>query len=631
MTLLLPSPPEGWKGPAEVVSPLSGFPYQRTIEPAGRSFITLLARFKDGIYIGELEDDDTESEKNGAEEGDAEGEQYSHKHKTLTKDVDDLYDLLGLGHLRWRANDDDIKASYKKMILIYHPDKMKGASGEEQEYNDEIFKKIQKAYDTLCDIKRRRAYDSTDEFDDSIPSEKLADRAEFFKLFLPYFERNARWSIVQPAPHLGDLNTPYPKVKAFYDFWWDFKSWRDFKGDDEHDLEQAESREERRWMEKENEKQKVVKRKEERARLLRLAEMAQKRDPRVKKYEQEQEEAKKQKKRAAGAAKRAAQEEVERAAEAERLKKEEEEKKAAEEAAKIREQKSKDNKNLGKDRTRFRKICKNLATPPSVDDVEILCAKLNGTQLSDLIKAMQGEDPMSAFSDQLKNFKIEDPAAAAERERAAAAAAAAEEEKKADKRKPWTDEELSNLAKGLAKFPGGSAQRWEQIAELVPTKTQREISAKVKEIKEAHFANKGGAAPSNPFDKLKEKVGEVVIESSPSKRHDVEPASPSPAATEPAKTTAATSTTSSSTTTAATTTTTPSVPPTTATATTTEEPDVVNWSAEEQKTLEQGLKQYTAQQNDRWDKIAAAVGTKTKKDCIARYKHLVTLYKSGKK
>eukprot|EP01111_Echinosteliopsis_oligospora_P015998 TRINITY_DN650_c0_g1_i1.p1 TRINITY_DN650_c0_g1~~TRINITY_DN650_c0_g1_i1.p1 ORF type:complete len:616 (+),score=203.02 TRINITY_DN650_c0_g1_i1:168-2015(+) len=615
MTLLLPSPPEGWTGDAEIVSPLSGFPYKRTIEPAGRAYISLLTRFVDGVYIGELDEDDTEKEQNGAEEGDAQrGEKSSHK--SLTKDMDDLYDLLGLSHLRWRATDDDIKASYKKMILIYHPDKMKGASGEEQEYNDEIFKKIQKAYDTLCDLKKRRAYDSTDDFDDSIPSEKAADKHEFFKLFTPYFERNARWSIAQPAPHLGDHSTPYEKVKKFYDFWWDFKSWRDFQADDEHDLEQAESREERRWMERENEKQKVDKRKEERSRLLRLAEMAQRRDPRVKKYEQEQEEAKKSKKKAANAAKRAVIEEAEKAAAAQRLQKEEEEKKAAEEAAKIREQKSKDNKNLGKDRTRLRKICKNLATPPSVDDVEILCTKLNGVQLSDLIKAMQGSDAMDAFFAQLKNFKVEDPAAAAEREKAAAAAAAAaEEEKKESKRKPWTEEELSNLAKGLAKFPGGSAQRWEQIAELVPTRNQREISAKVKEIKEAHFANKGSVAAVNPFDKLKAKVGDVQINSAPSSRDDTgESATASAPSTATTTEESKTTTTTSSTTTAA-----------------SEEVDVSNWTSEEQKALEVGLKEHNAQQPDRWDKIAATVGTKNKKECIARYKHLVSLLKGGKK
>lgn len=66
----------------------------------------------------------------------------------------------------------------------------------------------------------------------------------------------------------------FDDTKKFYNFWWDFKSWRDFKIEDEFDLEQAESREEKRWMELQNEKQKASKKKEERTRILRLAGMS---------------------------------------------------------------------------------------------------------------------------------------------------------------------------------------------------------------------------------------------------------------------------------------------------------------------------------------------------------------------
>ena len=49
----------------------------------------------------------------------------------------------------------------------------------------------------------------------------------------------------------------------FYDFWYKFKSWRDFKVDKDHDLERADGREERRWMEKENDRLRGPARKEE--------------------------------------------------------------------------------------------------------------------------------------------------------------------------------------------------------------------------------------------------------------------------------------------------------------------------------------------------------------------------------
>lgn len=36
----------------------------------------------------------------------------------------------------------------------------------------------------------------------------------------------------------------------FYDFWFAFKSWRVFPHEDEEDVEQAEFREQRRWIER---------------------------------------------------------------------------------------------------------------------------------------------------------------------------------------------------------------------------------------------------------------------------------------------------------------------------------------------------------------------------------------------
>lgn len=66
------------------------------------------------------------------------------------------------------------------------------------------------------------------------------------QVFGPAFKRNSRWSLTQPVPDVGDEETPYHVVDKFYDFWFAFKSWREFPHDDEEDIEQAESREEKR-------------------------------------------------------------------------------------------------------------------------------------------------------------------------------------------------------------------------------------------------------------------------------------------------------------------------------------------------------------------------------------------------
>ena len=67
------------------------------------------------------------------------------------------------------------------------------------------------------------------------------------QVFGPAFRRNTRWSVVTPVPGLGEEGAPWEEVDRFYDFWFQFKSWREFPHPDEEDLEHAECREERRW------------------------------------------------------------------------------------------------------------------------------------------------------------------------------------------------------------------------------------------------------------------------------------------------------------------------------------------------------------------------------------------------
>jgi len=61
-----------------------------------------------------------------------------------------LYDIL---EIITSASSDDIKKSYKKLALIYHPDKNNG--------QDEKFKEIQTAYQILSDPTLRQTYDKT--------------------------------------------------------------------------------------------------------------------------------------------------------------------------------------------------------------------------------------------------------------------------------------------------------------------------------------------------------------------------------------------------------------------------------------------------------------------------------------
>lgn len=70
------------------------------------------------------------------------------------------------------------------------------------------------------------------------------------QVFSPAFRRNARWSVAPNVPDLGPPDAPWSEVSAFYDFWFAFKSWREFPHPEEEDVESAESREHRRWIER---------------------------------------------------------------------------------------------------------------------------------------------------------------------------------------------------------------------------------------------------------------------------------------------------------------------------------------------------------------------------------------------
>ena len=87
----------------------------------------------------------------------------------------------------------------------------------------------------------------------------------FFSVYGEVFRRNERYSVVKPVPQLGDLNSSDDDVHAFYDFWLGFRSWRDFSYLNEHQVESAQSREEKRMFIRENEKKQAGKKKEETA------------------------------------------------------------------------------------------------------------------------------------------------------------------------------------------------------------------------------------------------------------------------------------------------------------------------------------------------------------------------------
>lgn len=92
------------------------------------------------------------------------------------------------------------------------------------------------AYETLLDPERKRRYDSTRPFNDAIPEKFDPETENFFEVFERVFKRNAYFSKKKPVPNLGSANDDIKKVLAFYKFWDNFDSWREFQHEDEYDL-----------------------------------------------------------------------------------------------------------------------------------------------------------------------------------------------------------------------------------------------------------------------------------------------------------------------------------------------------------------------------------------------------------
>jgi len=54
------------------------------------------------------------------------------------------------------------------------------------------------------------------------------------------------------------------------------------------------------------------------------------------------------------------------------------------------------------------------------------------------------------------------------------------------------------------------------------------------------------------------------------------------------------------------------------------------WTQDEQTRLEQALRTYGPKEEERWDKIQKAVPTRTKRECMLRYKELAAAAKAKK-
>ena len=595
----------------------------KVVEPAGAAFEKIVIQ----VYGGEIsEESEDEEEKNEIkiEEDNIEYEwEKEYKEKEAKKNIKDLfsngynyYKILGLEDKFLNSKEEDFRKAYKKMAIIYHPDKNKEnkslqgvsdeqikeeikkdlekenklgneennednneekktgnnnnenkISEEEEQKNREINKKwlkLKEAYDTLIDPEKRKKYDSTIVFDDSIPEDKEYTEKDFFTTFGPVFLNNGIWSKKKPVPKLGDMQSPLQKVKLFYKFWHNFQSWRDFSVEGEYDLEEATSRFEKRQMLKENKKMKASMRKEEKIRIDTLINIAYKRDPRIieeeKRLEKEREEEKK--KRALERQKQREEEELKREImikqyeeEKERIKKKKLEEKEEMEKNIINIIKE-NNINMNEDDLfQFKLNSKNESLKECLDYISKYEKEDNNIKKKEIMEKCKSLFGMK-FKEEIKEEK--------------------------EKESIWTKEEMFLLQKGVKKYPAGTKKRWDKIKEIVKTKNEEEI------VQMAHYLV---VTPNIKIEgninlkELLQKEKKEKNENNEEKSKKIEK----------------------------------------------QEKSEINWTGEEQKLLEEALKKYPSSlpTNERWTNISKHVG-KTKKQCVERYKYLADLIKKNK-
>ncbi|KAL3982856.1 DnaJ domain family protein [Acanthocheilonema viteae] len=510
---------------------------------------------------------------------DPDDEHYLHFLKNLDpkrcKDQDH-YKVLGLSNLRWQASTSQIRTAYRAKVLKHHPDK-NNAVRVEAGGSKEHFTCITKAYEQLgLSEQKRRAYDSVDPlFDDSIPDEKIITSDNFFDILAPVFIRNARWSIRQPVPLLGDINSAQVEVDRFYSFWFNWDSWREFSYLDEEDKEKGEDRWERREIEKINKIEREKRRRNEMKRIRNLVEMTYRKDPRVAMFK-EQEKLKKEnqrnERRKALEEKRAQDEKKKLEIELKNRKIEEEQvEKERQHRAYEKRIKEQQKKLLGEARRKLRRTAEaknywdaDMSSKLScLETIEYVCLRFDAVHLNEItakLELVNGiTEAMSILNVQIhkevpESVEIKDGVS----------------ENGTDNMSRWSSDEITLLVKATTLYPVGTTKRWSEIANYInehreskntKKKTEKDVLTQVKTLKSLNNAED------------QKKIKDILANST--KGSELE------------------------------------------------------WKAEEQKLLETALKKFPSSDPDRWENIANFVG-RSKKECIRRFKYLAEVVKSKK-
>ena len=261
-------------------------PKIRSIEPVGQYFLAYARRKRFGRTFSEDEKAQALATAHPVEESSDEGEENEETEDLLERDPkewreQDHYDVLGLGKSRYSATDEQIKKAYRRKVLKHHPDK-KARTGNVND--DSFFKCIQKAHEVVSDPVKRRQFDSVDEKAIVAPPSKKEQKVSYYKSWGRFFENEGRFSNKQPVPKFGDETSSKEQVEEFYEFWYNFGSWRTFEYLDKEPADDTDNRDSKRYQERKNKTDRAKRKTEDTGRLRKAIDTALAGDIRLKKF-----------------------------------------------------------------------------------------------------------------------------------------------------------------------------------------------------------------------------------------------------------------------------------------------------------------------------------------------------------
>ncbi|XP_048529224.1 DNAJ protein JJJ1 homolog [Triticum urartu] len=224
------------------------------------------------------------------------------------------YEILGLSR---DCSPTDIKLAFRRLALTLHPDKQ--APGSDVAAATAAFQELQHAHSVLSDPQERAYYDSHRSqilFADPVSSRSGTASASpvpdlfsffstsafsgfsdsgrgFYKVYGDVFDKVYAQEVayarrmgiptdsISTPPVIGNLDSPYTQVTAFYSYWLGFGSVMDFGWAAEWDASRGENRRVRRLMEEDNKKAMRKARREYNDAVRGLAAFCKKRDKRV--------------------------------------------------------------------------------------------------------------------------------------------------------------------------------------------------------------------------------------------------------------------------------------------------------------------------------------------------------------